>query len=245
MSRQGANRYPQNVGDRYAARPDLPPPRPPPPQSPYTSTNPPTGPRAYPTHPSRAESGTPPRPRDVTDPRGDRYAAQPAVDSAVSAASAYDKSRFAEPSAGPSARRFEERDPRDERGRVGGSAVDHRAQTQFAPTQPPLDRRMAYADRDRYKDLDSPVSQGASPAFQRRPAPPSTPGRPSPAASTSAPTGPAGGVLNTRDVPGDKISRELKEANRRESWVRKPAPEVAAPPSAPQGFVLSRLSFCI
>lgn len=88
---------------------------------------------------------------------------------------------------------------------------------------------MGYGDRTRYKDIDAPEASDSRHQYQRDSSTPTTPSGPTPR-STSRED--AAAVANLRDVSGDMIPKALREADRRESWVRPTRVETVAAPYA-------------
>jgi hypothetical protein len=179
--------------------------------------------------PNSSRSSGPSDPTAREDGRRDRFSQSTSTSSAP-AGHAYDKGRYAEaPSSTPTnPRRGSEDRGGSSRGGEAFSGDSGRRPTprssQFSQSNAPpsLDRRTAYADADRYRDLDPPISSGRAPAssgpkssYQRVPLP-----------STSRAPLPIGfDAPNLRDVPSSQMARETKEPMRRESWTRKPTAE--------------------
>lgn len=184
-------------------------------------------PQSYPSS-SRSGEHSPPR-YGGASARNDRYSA-----SGSSASS----SRYADASFSSSRRHGDEREGRreEDRGRsttgYGASNGEYRqpqASSSSLAEQELVDRRMGYGDRTRYKDIDAPEASDSRHQYQRDSSTPTTPSGPTPR-STSRED--AAAVANLRDVSGDMIPKALREADRRESWVRPTRVETVAAPYA-------------
>lgn len=167
--------------------------------------------------------------------RNDRYS---------NSASSASTSRYADTSYSSSRRRGDEREGRREEDRArssagyGASTGDYRqphASSSSLAAQELVDRRMGYGDRTRYKDIDAPEASENRQQYQRDSSTPTTPSGPTPR-STSRDD--AAAVANLRDVSGDMIPKALREADRRESWVRPTRVETVAAPYANVHIVL-------
>lgn len=241
MSRHSSSRYPDERGDRYAPRDSrgLSPPR----YAPSSSSSRPSSSNQFAQHTPRP--GSPPRQsRDVPMDRSrDRYAL-PSGSHSSTASSAHDKNRYAEASSSshrresyrreePSLSHREDRHSRRAEEESSSSSSrrptsgEYRSPRYIPPAPPPLERRTTRETSDRYVDPDA-LGSSSLPLPSR-----SAPYRPDPTLIVKAPPT-ASGEVNLRDIPGDKIPNELKQANRRESWTRKPTSEPAtASPSIP------------